>query len=81
MYERLIFPTLVVVLFFATKWHDKPALQPVNDEHADEPRNGSQALRRARRNPRPWRATFRRPSTGSSLHTKPQFNTEEVRHA
>jgi hypothetical protein len=81
MYEWLIFLTLVAVLFFAIQWHDKPAHQPMNDERAYEPQNVSQALRRAGRNPRPWRITLLRSSTGSSLHTKPQFNAEEVRHA
>jgi hypothetical protein len=80
MYEWLIFPTLVAVLFFAIKWHDKPAHQPMNDERAYEPQNVIQALRPAGRSPRPWRTTLLRSSTGSSLHTKPQFNPEEVRH-
>jgi hypothetical protein len=81
MHEWLIFLTLVAVLFFAITWHDKPAHQPVKDERAREPQNGSQELRRTGRNPRPWRITLLRSSTGSSMHTKPQCNAEEVRHA
>jgi hypothetical protein len=81
MYEWLIFPTLVAVLFFAIKWNDKPAHQPVNGERAYEPQSVSQALRRAGRNPRPWRTALLRSSTGNSLHSKPQFNAEEVKHA
>jgi hypothetical protein len=80
MYEWLIFPRLVAVLFFAIQWHDKPAHQPVNDERAYEPQIVSQALRCGGGNPRPWRTTLLRSSTGSSLHTKPQFKAEEVRH-
>jgi hypothetical protein len=37
MYESLILLTLVAVLLLASKWHDKPAHQPLNDEGACEP--------------------------------------------
>jgi hypothetical protein len=37
MYESLILLTLVAVLLLASKWHDKPAHQPLNDEGAYEP--------------------------------------------
>ena len=79
MDEWLIFPTLVAVLFFAIKWHDKPPHQSVNDERAYEPQHVSKALRRLGPSPRPWHTTFLRSSTGSSLYTKPQFNAEEVK--
>ena len=37
MYESLILLSLVTVLLFMSKWHDKPAHQPLNDEGACEP--------------------------------------------
>jgi len=37
MHESLILMTLVAVLLLASKWHDKPAHQPLNDEGACEP--------------------------------------------
>ena len=37
MYESLILLTLVAVLLLASKWHDKPAHQLLNDEGACEP--------------------------------------------
>jgi len=37
MHESLILMTLVAVLLLASKWHDKPAHQPLNDEDACEP--------------------------------------------
>jgi hypothetical protein len=81
IWQLLMAAQVPIVLFFAIKWHDKPAHQPVNDERAYEPQNVSQALRRAGRNPRLWRATLLRSFTGSSLPTKSQFNAEEVRHS
>ena len=41
MYESLILLTLVAVLLLASKWHDKPAHQPRNDEGACEPQRAS----------------------------------------
>ena len=37
MHESLILLTLVAVLLLASKWHHKPAHQPLNDESACEP--------------------------------------------
>jgi len=37
MHESLILMTLVAVLLLASKWHDKPAHQPLNDEGACDP--------------------------------------------
>jgi len=37
MYEALILLTLVALLLSASKWHDKPAHQPLNDDDACEP--------------------------------------------
>ena len=41
MYESLILLSLVTVLLFMSKWHDKPAHQPLNDEGACEPQRAS----------------------------------------
>jgi len=38
MYEALIILTLVALLLSASKWHDKPAHQPLNNEGACEPK-------------------------------------------
>ena len=41
MYESLILLSLVAVLLFVSKWHHKPAHQPLNDEGACEPQRAS----------------------------------------
>jgi hypothetical protein len=41
MYESLILLILVAVPLLASKWHDKPAHQPLNDEGACEPQRAS----------------------------------------
>ena len=38
MTECLIL-TLLVVLLFAIRWHDKPSHEPVNDERASDPQS------------------------------------------
>ena len=37
MYESLLLLTLLALLLLASKWHDKPAHERVNDEPASEP--------------------------------------------